>query len=72
MFNNEDRANTAKNAVDLFAAETGITEEENDTQIKDLLCNLRHLCDKSELDFDELADSSYRTYLDEVQSEKEK
>ncbi|TNC80834.1 MAG: hypothetical protein C9356_11970 [Oleiphilus sp.] len=70
MFSNEDRSNTACHAIEFFAAETGINDEDKDDQVKDLLTNLRHYCDHKELDFNALVDSSYQTYLVELQEDQ--
>jgi hypothetical protein len=62
---NNLRAKWAAAAVLTFASETGTDDEDCSTVIGDLLANLRHLCDLSELDFSALSDRGYDHYSDE-------
>lgn len=56
---NQERATRAQMAVDL-------QEEGGDAGIIDLLANLRHLCDREGLDFDELDHMAYTHYASEL------
>lgn len=57
---NNQRAEWARKAVDAFAAEAGTDGLETD--IGDLLIDLRHLCDKEGLDWEKIADKATRYF----------
>jgi hypothetical protein len=64
---NEERAGWAMEAVETFMQETGLTEADGiETAIGDLLGDIRHLCDKRSLDFDELVAKGKGYYDEEV------
>jgi hypothetical protein len=49
---NEDRALWAYQALEVFCLETGLNfEDEKESAVSDLLCNLGHYCDLHRLDF---------------------
>lgn len=64
---NTMRALWAGMGVKAYARETGLlNQEEPVTAIKDLLNDMRHLCDALNLDFEEISANSERSYLEEV------
>ncbi len=66
--NNQDRAGWAEAGVEAFAKLTMPEEEPIVLKLTDLLCNLRHLCDREALDFDDLmrvADFHYESEIEE-------
>lgn len=49
---NDDRAEWAAQAVDTFARATGMFDnEDNQTILADLLCDIRHWCDRNDASF---------------------
>lgn len=65
--NNSDRAESAYRAVQKFSDVTGLENEEMETKIKDLLCNLHHLADEQGVDFSEVLEASQRCYESELE-----
>lgn len=65
MYNNEDRAQTASSAVEFFARETGISNEDLGTKLNDLIANLMHLCEQNDLDFDEITGHARHVFEEE-------
>lgn len=64
---NTMRALWAGLGVKAYAQQTGLlNQEEPVTAIKDLLNDLRHLCDALNLDFEEISANSLRSYVEEV------
>lgn len=61
---NEQRAEWARLALGAFMSATGQTDAEE--SLGDLLCDLMHLCDRSELDFLPLVNKACRMYLEET------
>jgi hypothetical protein len=64
--NNEVRADWAQHALDAFRAITHIEGEDTATAVSDLLIDLRHLCDRKNLDFDHIAERSSGAYEEET------
>jgi hypothetical protein len=64
--NNKDRAESAFRAMQTSSRLTGVTDEDVDVQISDLLCNLQHLADEQAIDFQECLERATRTYDAEV------
>ena len=62
---NADRAEWARDAVRAFAELTRIEDEEMATQISDLVCNLRHLCDEESVDFEQVLSAANSNYAEE-------
>ena len=56
---NAERAGWARTAIGAFAFETNMRGEDLDTKIGDLLCNLIHLCDEEDLNFDDLVANAH-------------
>ena len=67
--NNIERAESARKAIDTFSETTDIESEEMDAKIADLLCNLQHLADNHEVDFQECLDRGTRNYTTELELE---
>lgn len=68
---NDLRAEWADEAVYAFAAVThAADEEELDTLVGDLLCDLMHLCDRDGLDFAALLERAQTHYAAEVADEE--
>lgn len=63
---NEGRADAGQRALDAFADQTSTHEEE---ALGDLLANLRHLCDRNRIDWQELLVYVDRTHSDEIAAE---
>lgn len=66
MPNNGQRAAWALMALDTHSIETGVQREDAKTRFGDLMCNLRHLADLLELDFDAQVIGSRQTYEAEI------
>lgn len=76
---NDERAEAALEAVKTFVREIGeepfpganLEQRRNllYQNIKDLLCDLRHLCDRTEIDFDSADAGALRHYEVETESE---
>jgi hypothetical protein len=65
---NEQRAHWAAIAVDAFAKETGMSEEDGSTCIQDLITDLQHLCYQCGLDWEEItriANANFEAELEE-------
>ncbi|NQZ51066.1 MAG: hypothetical protein HRT95_13115 [Moritella sp.] len=69
MTTNTKGALWAQNAVTCFAVETGMTGEEVDSQMSDLLCDMMHLEKKESVDFMSLMEIANRNFEDELQIE---
>lgn len=66
---NESRAGWAGRAVDAFADEVFHRDEDReelDTVLGDLLCDLRHWCDRKGLNFHEILNRSNLHYAEEI------
>lgn len=67
---NEKRADWAHVAVVSFAEETGLNvRRERELVVKDLLCDLRHYCDRHGLNYTNLYDLAYDSYRAEIVEE---
>ena len=51
--NNLDRTKVAGEAIELFAARTGISDEDCEMRVSDLLANMMHYCNQYGVDFQE-------------------
>lgn len=63
---NAKRAVWAKKAVDAFAAATRVGDEDMETQISDLIDDLRHLCDAHGVVFERVLDRANANYREET------
>lgn len=61
MLNNEDRAERAFNQVTRYSGDNDI-----ETDVQDILVDLRHLCDREGIDFHRKLDMSYTHYSEEL------
>ena len=52
--NNMKRAEWARRALGAFGRETGVGDEDMETQLSDLLCDLRHLADEEKVEWSEV------------------
>ena len=68
---NKDRAESAFRALQKFSQVTDIQDEEPETQISDLLCNLQHYADEQGVDFRACLDRGNRNYSEEVKLEEQ-
>lgn len=67
---NNLRASKANTAISAYAVENyGAGAEEDETILGDLLCDLRHYCDATVLDFHKLTDRSYGAYCEELKED---
>lgn len=64
---NDDRAGWAASALLAFMAET---RTDPSCAVRDLLCNIRHLCDRVGLDFENESRIAQDNYRDEIGGEK--
>lgn len=67
---NRERADWASMALDDFADETGMEDEDRKTQITDLLCNLMHFCDIEKIDWNRCVALAQDHYTEEVAEER--
>lgn len=67
---NDDRAEWARQALETFAATTGLNMDgETPEAIGDLLANIMHFCDRNGLDFDERLANARFHYDEETQDD---
>jgi hypothetical protein len=66
---NNDRARWANAAMSAFANETGMTGEDQETIMGDLLCNLMHLADAESIDFDARLENGRLHYTAETEGD---
>jgi len=66
--NNQDRAESAYKAVERFSDELGMADEDDETIMSDLLCNMMHFCDQQGVDFQDCLDRASRNYEVEFDS----
>lgn len=67
-YNNDARASVALHCVKRFGEITGPEDEDIETQLSDFLCDIMHLCDSKDLEFEEIirkADGHYQAELAE-------
>ena len=69
MSNNTQRAQWAAKSVEVHANVSGMNDDDMETHIQDLLCNLQHLADKECLDFSEILGKATTTYKGERERE---
>lgn len=63
---NQERAESALVAVEAFVKETGTEDEDQNLQLYDLICNLRHLCDAAGLDWEYILERGNEHYIAET------
>lgn len=68
---NAGRAAHAQFALAEYVLWTGCGDEDIETQVSDLLADLRHLCDVREVDFDACLDRASFHYTEEVKDAEE-
>lgn len=66
---NSDRADDAACAVKTHALVTGILNEAEETQVGDLLTNLRHYCNALDIDWRQVLESSKKLALAEMEKD---
>lgn len=64
--NNNDRANSAKKALDVFIEDTCLKESDLDEAIADLLCDLQHFARQNDIDYLECQERADRNYATEI------
>lgn len=69
MPTNRDRAHWAEDALDHFARLVGQEDEDLETNATDFLCDLLHLCDFENLDFDVILERAKGHYEEEWREE---
>ena len=68
MFTNKDRINKVKRLLGLTTNEDEALDDENNYyMVADVLCDLKHYCDKFKIDFDQEREMSEIYYDDEVE-----
>ena len=67
--NNQDRAESACKAVERFSDALDMGDEDDDTRISDLLCNMMHFCDQQGVDFHDCLERASRNYETEIADE---
>ena len=68
---NEKRAEWAAHALDTFADATGLTDEDKDCALGDLLCDLMHWCDRQPvgIEFNTALQNARTNYNEETADE---
>jgi molybdopterin-guanine dinucleotide biosynthesis protein len=68
---NDDRAGYAGTALSAFATATGMVaaNEEPETILHDLLCDLMHWCDRNGVSFDAKIADAATTYFEETRAD---
>ena len=66
---NKERAALAKSAVARYVELSGTNEEDFGVHLTDLLCDLRHLCDQTDVSFASCHAGSVCHYSEEVEWE---
>lgn len=67
---NADRAEWGKVALRAFSAETGVHTEDLETQLSDLICDLRHFADRGKINWEDVLRRADGHYGEEVNEEK--
>ena len=62
---NGDRADWASSAVQVFAVKTGVDQEDVYIQVKDLLTDLLHFCDREGIVFKDVVRAAKGMYEEE-------
>mgnify|MGYP001197189958 CR=1 FL=1 len=70
IYTNAERARRAGQALRAYRDCTGDSGTSVDEDVIDMLCDLRHYCDRLDLDFGHCDRIAYRNYLDELTEEK--
>lgn len=65
---NHLRAEAARSAVEHFSAIQKTRDEDFDARLIDLLCDLRHLCDREGLRYDQVNERAGRMYREETEA----
>lgn len=68
---NRERADWASIALDAFVAEMNMQDEDKETQLSDLLCNLMHFCDVEQIDWYRCVARAQDHYREEQAEERE-
>lgn len=71
MTTNSDRANWAGQAVLAHNVATGVYDLEPELQLLDLLCNLQHWADSTDLDFAVALKNAQGMYAEEKQEDQD-
>ncbi|MEZ8292734.1 hypothetical protein AB6D11_02650 [Vibrio splendidus] len=66
---NKQRAESAFRALKHFEQNAGLEGEGMETQIKELLCNMKHLCDEQGLDFPSTLSKAHTSYKEGISLE---
>jgi hypothetical protein len=67
---NRERADWASIALDAFADECNMNDEDRETQLSDLLCDLMHFCDVEEINWTACVERAYDHWREEVREER--
>lgn len=69
---NNDRAEWARAAVDVFAEKTGLDKsgDDLDTMIGDLIADIMHLCERDGLDFEQVLHRG-KMYFEEERNDED-
>ena len=68
MFTNKDRINKVKRLLGLTTNEDNRKDDKNNYyRVADVLCDLKHYCDKFKIDFDQEIKMSKIYYNDEIE-----
>jgi hypothetical protein len=65
---NVERSHSANEILSLFALKTGIQDEDTHTKLSDLVSDLMHLCDKEDIDFNDVLERASDHYTNELVS----
>jgi hypothetical protein len=72
---NDQRADWALDGLLAFAEKTGLRSKTNhedlETIVGDFLCNLLHLCDREDIDFESVMDDAQFAHDEEVEIEQD-
>jgi hypothetical protein len=67
---NRERADWANIALDVFADETGMQDEDREIQLSDMICNLMHFCDVEQSHWELCVAQAQDHYREEVRDER--
>lgn len=70
-YDNKDRAISARETLDYFAKRQGVQDEDRETQLSDLLCNLMHYARAAAIDFDSCLTRGHGHYTEELEEERD-
>lgn len=60
--NNKMRAEAAREALQVFAEDFGLTSEDDETIVSDFFCDLMHFCEGRGVDFDDCVQRGRSNY----------